>query len=173
MKKLLLFSVLSVFLCSCSSDDDAAPIDPLVGTWKMTRYQVENAYDFNLDGTANTDLLAEVDCYQNETIQINADGSALAVSTSYLSIIAELVAGTTNQFTYTLDCENEIESFPLTWTSNGTTIAFEEEDEFAMNATIESNNQFTFIIPEGFEILSNDGTNVVTEEDIRIVYTKQ
>lgn len=173
MKKLFLFPVLSLFFIACASDDDAAPVDPLVGTWKMTRYQVENGYDFNQDGTANTDLLAEVDCYQNETIQINVDGTAVATSNSYLSVIAELVAGTTNQFTYTLDCEMETDIVSLNWTANEGTLSFQEDDGFTVTGTVDSSTQFTFMIPEGFEILSNDGMTIVSEEDIRIVYTKQ
>ena len=172
MKKLLLFPVLSLFLFACSSDDDAAPIDPLVGTWRMTAYEVENSYDFNGDGTASRNLIAETNCYQNETIQINAGGAAIATSNSYLSVVAELVVGTTDQYTYTSNCEMETDITPLNWTLNGSTLSFQEDDGYIVTGTLDSNNQFTFIIPEGFEIYTA-GFNAVTEEDVRIIYTKQ
>ncbi len=172
MKKLL-FSVLSVFLFSCASDDDVAPETGLAGTWKMTSYEVENPYDFNGDGTASRNLITETNCYQNETIQLNADGSALAISTSYLTVVANLVAGTTDEFTYTLNCETETEAFPTTWSLNNTALSFQEDDGFTVTATLDFSNQFSFTIPQGFEIYTGTGFNVVTEEDITVIYTKQ
>ena len=172
MKKLLLFSVLSIFLFSCSSDDDTTPPPTIAGTWKMTLYEVETPYDFNGDGTANRDLITETNCYQNETILFNADGTAVATSTSYLEVIAELVVGTTDQFTYTFNCENETDIFPLNWSLEGSNLTFQDEDGFIINATQDSVNQISFVIPEGFEIFTS-GFNVVTEEDIRVVYTRQ
>ena len=139
----------------------------------MTAYQVETGYDFNQDGTSNTNLLAEVDCLQNETIQINNDGTAIAISNSFLTVVAELVIGTTDQFLYTANCDNETDSFQLTWTENGSTVSFVDEDGFPTNATIDSSTQFSFTVPQGFEILSNDGFTVVVEENLTVVYTRQ
>ncbi|MEM6687301.1 MAG: hypothetical protein AAF617_16090 [Bacteroidota bacterium] len=172
MKKLGLLCLLSLLFVACSSDDDTATVDPLVGNWRMTQYVVEDAYDFNEDGSANTNLLAEVDCYQNETIQINADGTAIAISNSFLIVTAELVIGTPDQFTYVLTCETETEATPLTWSTNGSAVSFIEDDGFTTNATLTSNTQLTFTVPGGFEISSNDGTTLVIEEDVTIVYTK-
>ncbi|MFK7750151.1 MAG: hypothetical protein AB8B65_17295 [Kordia sp.] len=173
MRKILLLSAFSLFLVACSSDDDApAPADPIVGTWKMTSYEVENSYDFNNDGTANRDLLIETNCYQNETIQINEGGAAIVLSNSFLTVVAELVVGTTDEFTYTLNCENEAEITTTNWTLNGTSLSFQEEDGFTIIATYNGSNQFSFTVPEGFEIFSG-GFNAVAEEDVTITYTKQ
>ncbi|WP_046756387.1 hypothetical protein [Kordia jejudonensis] len=172
MKKLVLLTVLSIFLISCSSDDDAAAEITLTGTWRMTSFEVENSYDFNGDGTASRDLISETNCYQNETILINANGTATATSTSYLDVTAELVVGTTDEFTYTLDCVNETDIFLLNWSSNGSSVTFQDEYGDIVNATFDLNNQFSFVIPQGFEIFS-DGFSVVTEENVRVVYTRQ
>ena len=173
MKKLLVFSVVSLFLFSCSSDDDApAPVDPIVGTWKMTAFEVENQYDLNNDGTASRELISETNCYQNETIQINEGGAAIANSNSFLTVVGTLVAGTTDQYTYTFTCENEAEITPTNWTLNGTTLSFQEDDGFTVTATYNGSNEFSFTVPGGFEIYSA-GFNVVAEEDITITYTKQ
>jgi hypothetical protein len=172
MKKLLLATVVCLSLFSCASDDDAASIDPLVGTWRMTSFEVENPYDFNEDGTASRNLITETNCYQNETIQINADGTAIAISNSFLFVVADLVPGTTDQYTYTLNCEMENDIVPLNWVANGTAVSFEEDDGFTISGTLDGTNQFSFTIPEGFEIYSG-GFNAVTEEDVTIVYTKQ
>lgn len=172
MRKILLLSALSLFLFSCSSDDDAPTVDPIIGTWKMTSFEVENSYDFNGDGTASREIISETNCYQNETIQINEGGTAVALSNSFLTVVADLVVGTTDEFTYTINCENEAEITPTNWTLNGSTLSFQEDDGFTVTATYNGSNQFTIVVSEGFEIYSG-GFNVVTEEDVTITYTKQ
>jgi hypothetical protein len=172
MKKLFLLSALSLFLVACSSDDDAVAVDPLVGTWRMTAFEVENPYDFNEDGTASRNLITETNCYQNETIQINADGTAVAISNSFLFVIGELVPGTTDQYTYTLNCEMESDIVPLNWTANGMVLSFQEDDGFSVSGSLDEIDQFSFIVPQGFGIYT-DGFNAVTEENVRVVYTKQ
>ncbi|PTX63880.1 hypothetical protein C8N46_101489 [Kordia periserrulae] len=172
MKKLILLSVLSLGLFACSSDDDVTTVDPLVGTWRMTAFEVENAYDFNGDGTASNELISETNCYQNETIQINADGTALVTSNSFLFVVAELVAGTTNEFTYTLNCEMETDIFPSNWTVNGSNLSLIEDDGYTVTVTIDSDSQLSLLIPQGFQIYSG-GFNAVAQEDVRVVYTKQ
>lgn len=173
MRKIILLSALSLFLFACSSDDDNAPtVDPIVGTWRMTAYEVENSYDFNGDGTASRELISETNCYQNETIQINEGGTAIALSNSLLNVVADLVAGTTDQYTYTTNCENEAEITPTNWTLNGTTLSFQEDDGFTVTATYNGSNQFSIVVSEGFEIFSGE-FNAVTEEDVTITYTKQ
>ncbi len=64
MKKLiLLFSVFTLILTSCSSDDDTTPQDPFIGTW--TYYKLfENDVEVELS-----------DCTLQDTIQVNANGT--------------------------------------------------------------------------------------------------
>ena len=174
MRKLILLSALSLFLFACSSDDDNATptVDPILGTWKMTSFEVENSYDFNGDGTASRELISETNCYQNETIQINEGGNAIAFSNSILTVIADLVAGTTDQYTYTVTCESEAEITPADWTLNGTSLSFQEEDGFTVTATYNGSNEFLIVVSEGFDIFSG-AFNAVSEEDVTITYTKQ
>ncbi|WP_298508468.1 hypothetical protein [uncultured Kordia sp.] len=172
MRKLILLSALSLFLFACSSDDDAPAVDPLLGTWRMTSYEVENEYDFNGDGTASREIISESNCYQNETILINEGGTATVFTNSFLTVVANLVPGTTDEFTYTLDCENDSDIFTLLWSKNGSTLTFIDDDQSNITATMISENQFSFTVSGGFEIYSG-GFNVVSEEDVTITYTKQ
>ena len=175
MKKLFLslLAVSTLILNSCSSDDDGNSSNvSLVGTWKLTAWNSTTAFDINNDGTASTNLLQEFDCYDNETIVFSANNTAIANSTSYADITAEITAGTTDEYTYTIECIDEADFFPLTWTLNGNTLIFDQDTEDEITATL-SGNTISILIPAGFEVYSEDFSDVVVSEDIIFVYTKQ
>lgn len=91
MKKLiLLFSVFTLVLMSCSSDDDSGSQDPLIGTWTY--------YKTFADGVEEP-LTA---CDMQETFVFNSNGT---VSYKYYEIIGGV-------------CELE-ESASGTWTNDG------------------------------------------------------
>ncbi len=142
----------------------------IVGTWKMTAWNVPEGQDINQDGITSNNLLDEMDCYNNETILFNSNNTAVSTSTSYADIELNLVVGTTNEFDYSITCVPEIETTDLTWTQTGnivTTTALGASTNLTLNG-----NELSFLIPEGFTVVSDDSSTTVIQ-DLTIVYTKQ
>jgi hypothetical protein len=176
MKKFILglFVLASMTLTTaCSSDDDGGSNGStnVTGTWKLTSLLTETSLDINNDGDASNNLLIESDCYQNETISFGANGTGSINSNSYLEVEAELVVGTTDEFTYSINCFIDEEVFSMEYTTAGNTVTIIDEDMFAVIGTI-SGNTITFVIQDGYEIYGDD-YSVVLEEDLTFTYTKQ
>lgn len=165
---------MAIALAACSSDDDSNNTTISVeGTWKMTAFNTENAYDLNGDGIPSRNVMDETDCFQNELMLFNVDGTGLITSNSVLEIGLEMVVGTTDEYEYTIECISEvtIDSFTYTITNNEVSI---DVDGDISTATL-SNNTLTVVIPEGFFIEVEDPESGIISilENITIIYTKQ
>lgn len=171
MKKLLSLLILAAIFVSCSSDDDDAGV-AVEGTWKMTTFRSENAYDLNGDGTISNDIMGQTDCYQNETLVFNSNGTGADVSTSYPNIQLELVAGTTDEYEYNVECMEEATTTAFTWTQNGETVIVTQPDRVLTGT--QEDDEITFTAVNGFtiEVEQGNGTATVTE-DLTIIYQKQ
>lgn len=171
MKKLLSLLILAAIFVSCSSDDDDAGV-AVEGTWKMTTFRSENAYDLNGNGTISNDIKEQTNCYQNETLVFNSNGTGANVSTSYLDISLELVAGTTNEYEYNVECVNENSTTAFSWVQNGDNVVVTQSG--VVLTGIQDGNEITFTVVNGFdiEVEQGGGTATVTE-DLTIVYQKQ
>ena len=169
--KLITLSILCLGVFSCSSDDDAGNTVAVEGTWKLTAINTETEFDLNMDGTATNSFIEETDCYRNETIVFNSNGTGANNSASYAEIEYEITVGTTDEFTYTVDCISEIESDTFTWTQNGNQLTITDSSGFGTTVAL-NGSQFTFVVPEGF--FAADGTTgVELTEDLTFIYTKQ
>lgn len=164
-----------IITASCSNEDnDDNSSAAMKGTWKLTAWNVDGSYDLNNDGTASPNLLDEMDCYNNERI-VFTDDTATYMTTSYADIYAEFVDGT--GYTFTVECEEEVDSSPATYTRNGNaltiTTTYEEDGETETDiilATV-NGNTLTFVEEEGF-VIEEDNYDVVVE-DLTLVFTKQ
>ncbi len=143
----------------------------LEGTWLLTAWNSDNPVDINNDGTASTNLLAEFNCYNNETLVFTSNGMGSANSTSYADFSFEIEVGTTDSYIYSVDCIQETEISPFTWIQSGNNVAISVTGGGTTNWTL-TNNQLSILIPEGFMAFSEDFTTTVTE-DLTFVYTKQ
>tara|TARA_B100000809_G_C15018858_1_gene487702 strand:- start:171 stop:854 length:684 start_codon:yes stop_codon:yes gene_type:complete len=140
------------------------------GTWLLTSWLGEEPLDLNNDGTASDDFLDEIDCYENETIVFDIDGTAVAMSTSFASFIFDIEVGTTDQFIYTIECEFEDENTNLTWSQSGSLVTI--DDGTTVSDFILDGNQLSVFISEGFFASSSDFT-ATTTQDLTFIYTKQ
>lgn len=159
---------------SCSSDNDDNPIQ-VEGTWKLTAWNVGESYDLNNDGTASSNLLDEIDCYNNETI-VFANNIATYMSTSYADIYFE--SSEEGESTYTIECEQEIENSPAAYSVSGNTVTitetYEEDGEVYEDVIVATmnGNMLSFVIPDGYYV-EGDDFEVVVEQDLTFVFTKQ
>ncbi|WP_299277044.1 hypothetical protein [uncultured Psychroserpens sp.] len=154
-------------LGDCTNDAEATEVE---GTWLLTAWLGEEPIDLNNDGTSSANFLDEMDCYNNETIVFNNDGTGVAMSTSFAEITFEIVVGTTDEYSYTIDCIDEVENTNMTWIQSGNTISI--TDAFGTTDWTLSGNELSITIPEGFGTSNEDGTIIITQ-DLTLVYTKQ
>lgn len=159
-------------LGDCSGEDNNEPDDVEVpGTWKLTAWNVEDATDVNNDGAASTNLLDEIDCYEDETIVFNADNTGVIMNTSYAELSLTIEAGTTDSYIFTQDCIAEIENTAFTWTQTGNTVVITNPDGSEVNLAL-SGNEMSYTVPEGFQVLNSDDLSVTVNQDLTFVYTK-
>lgn len=151
--------------------DENQQTSDLEGTWLLTAWLGESPFDLNNDGTESVNFLDEMDCYTNETIVFNSDGTAVAMSTSYAEFEVFIEVGTTDQYDYTITCIQENDNTDATWTQAGNSVTIEDEFGDVSEWTL-SGNQLSIVVPEGFFAISEDATLTVTE-DLTFVYTKQ
>lgn len=148
----------------------------IVGTWLLTAWNGEEPIDLNNDGIQNINFLDEMDCYNNETMVFNQDGTGVSHSTSYADIYMELEIGTTDSYNFQIDCIDEVEDANFNWTQVGNTIIMLVDDGFGETEelywTLEGNQMF-MTFPEGFFVFATDDTTVTTIQDLTFVYTKQ
>lgn len=173
MRKLFGLLLVTIAFTGCSKDDDNNDNSTSVeGTWKLTAFETENAYDLNNDGTASKSVMDETSCYQNEFIKFNADGTGQATSNSYAEIQLVLVAGTNDEYEYSIDCVSEIDVTPFVYIKDGNQVDLSVGGSNA-SATI-SGNTLTYVIQDGFFVeVDDNGTTTTVTEDITFVYTKQ
>lgn len=174
MKKLVLLAGIALSLTACTNDEELfggfEPPFSVAGSWKLTAMTVETPVDINEDGTASTDYLAETGCYQNELIQLLPNNTGKTISNSYLELSVE---GTfPDEVTFIKECIVELEETNITnYTINEQTISITDADGTVISGTLVGNTM-TFIIPDG-QIYLDAELNIVLQEDLTLVYTKQ
>lgn len=171
MKTLLRVLFVSLFIASCTSNDDEDVTTDLVGTWRLTSATTENPFDFNNDGNLTTDLLIETPCYPNETMDFNSGGTGVVTSRSYADITAQFV-GNTNEVLYLVQCFDELDTDNITWEQNGSAITI-TLGTLTISATL-SGDQLVFVVPSGFEFEgAENGVIVSLLETLTFTYEKQ
>ncbi len=171
MKKLVTLILVAAIFVSCSSDDDDGGV-AIEGTWKMTAFKTQNAYDLNGDGIISNDVMGQTNCFQNETLIFNANNTGADMSTSRLEIELELVAGTTDEYEYSIECVSENTTTAFTWSQNGDTVIVTQADGTLTGTQV--GNEITFSLPNGYPIPVEQGGGTATiTEDLTIIYQKQ
>lgn len=173
MKKVFGLLLITLIFIGCSSDDDNGDNGvALQGDWKLTSFTSQNAYDLTGNGIISNDIMGQTNCYQNERITFNANGTGADISTSYLIIDLELSAGSITEYEYSFDCVNENNTTAFNWTQNGNNVAI-SMDGYSFSG-VQNGTKINFTIPNGFEIpILQDGTVVWTTETLTMEYTKQ
>ncbi|SDS27966.1 hypothetical protein SAMN04515667_1818 [Formosa sp. Hel1_31_208] len=155
-------------LGDCSNNNQQAA--ELEGTWLLTAWIGEEAIDLNNDGTPSLNFLDELDCYENETIVFDNDGTAVIMSTSFADISFEIIVGTEDEYSYTIACIEELFNSDVTWAQIENTVTISDEgmvSDWTLNG-----NELSTLIPAGFFSSNEDGSVIITQ-DLILVYTKQ
>ncbi|MFD0965228.1 lipocalin family protein [Pseudofulvibacter geojedonensis] len=163
MKLKFLSLVVVGLLFSCSSDDSSDNSGTenvsIEGTWKLTEYKSENAYDYNNDGISNRDLMLELDCLTDRTLVFNENESGtLSYSTQ--------IAATGQSITCSEIGTTLIDGF--NWSKNGSEVSMNYD--ITIHNGVISGNKLTIMIPNEVIVLNNGN---LVEEDLTKVYTKQ
>ena len=142
------------------------------GTWLLTAWNIDGGLDLDNNGTATTNILEEMDCYNNETLVFNVNGTASIISTSFAEIVVEVETGTINSFDYTINCEEDNRTSSGTWSINQNIVTFSFDDFDEQIEMTRTDDELSYFLPEGFSAQSDDGS-IEIMEDMTVVYTKQ
>ncbi len=167
---LLVFAVsFGIYSCDPWEDDSyhegTTPDEEveIPGNWKLTSITLQEAFDFNGDGTASTDLMAETNCYQNELMAFNADFTGISTSNSYANVIV-------NGDTYITECIPEMEETTFVWAQTQNTVVLTIDTQ-NINATL-NGDVLAFTIPEGFTASDGQPGGYTITQDIIMTYQK-
>jgi len=167
IKQLLIIGI-AILTLSCSSDDNDDADVTLEGTWKLTTFTTSDAIDYNQDGNATTDFMAETNnCYADNTLVFKA-ANTVDASGSFLDVEVQTQTGTTNLIIET-NCTNDNQVDTYSWSQSGNNITVAN-----VGTGILSSNTLAFTTPQGTLLTTiENNTEVFTLTDIVQVYTKQ
>ncbi len=166
MNKLFFLLCFALFLTGCS-EEDSGDIS-IVGTWKLTAWNVADGFDINDDGIASTNILDEIECTNNETLIFEANGVVASNKTFNPEIAIILQEGTTNNYMFNVTCDKQgVIGFATTYSQNIDTVTFNDKESTIIG------NQLFCVIKDALKIYNEDFTEVLATKDLTLVYTKQ
>lgn len=142
-----------------------------IGTWILVSWTTNISKDIDNDGLETGDYLTEIDCYNNETIIFNSNGTGTIFSRSIAEITYTPVAGSDSDVDYFVNCNEINEETSFSWIQIGNTIIFTFSDGTTFNYFRNLNTLFV-VIDDGFLATSTvDGISVIAEP-VTYVYVK-
>ncbi|APY06991.1 hypothetical protein BWZ20_01170 [Winogradskyella sp. J14-2] len=138
----------------------------VVGTWKLVSWNTDELRDLNNDGIVTNNYLDDIDCYDNETIEFNPDGTG----TMFLRSTAEFTfTPTADGEDYFTECTSIMEDKTFTWTEtiNSVTMLYTDGTSLSL---FKNGNLYT-AINDAFYAQSTVDNSVITER-ITFVYNK-
>ena len=168
MKKLFLIGAMAALGLSCSSDDDGGSNVSVEGTWKLTKFETTEGIDFNNDGTASKNLIAETGCFGSSNIVF---GDSDVVIFSMQSIDADTATNEDGGYDYTTTCDP---ASPTTGTYSVSDNSVTLNAGTSPIALTRSGNKLTYSIPESFNVpVEQNGEIVEVQMGAYIEFTKQ
>ena len=172
---ILCLVTISIGFTSCG-DDDTVDESNLIGTWKLTEFNTQQAYDINYNGTSSSNLLDEIyevnamsdlNCMTNELLTFNTNNTVLISNSTDFDFGVYIYDG---QETFDIDCDEFSSSETITYSQNGNEVTIDIDDE---NTIVTVNgNQLSFVLSE-YLYTYNEVTNEETYDDVTLVYIKQ
>lgn len=91
----------------------------VTGNWKLIAMNSNIGRDLDNDGEVTSNYFEEINCYTEESIDFNADGTGTFYYRSYAVIQVSSVDGTPNNIEYTINCIVESIDTQFTWVQIG------------------------------------------------------
>ncbi|WP_303316009.1 hypothetical protein Q4Q34_13280 [Flavivirga abyssicola] len=167
MNRFLFILCFTLLITSCSEEESNDL--SIVGTWKLTAWEVADGFDMNNDGIVNTNILDEIECISNETLIFETEGVVSSNKTFNPDIDIALQEGTTDKYVFDVRCDKEgVIGFATTYSQkNIDTVIFNDKESAIVD------NQLFRLIKESIKIYNEDFTEIVATKDLTLVYTKQ
>lgn len=157
---------LSLTLTSCSKDSETPGEALLDGVWQLTAWNVDGGMDMDKDGVSHTNLLDEISCSSNETLEFDNSG-VVSFNNAFnpdIKIIA--VNNLVENLNVTVVCDNGVLGTATVYTVNGKTITIG-----STTATI-NGNEINIVRKGKLKVLNTDMSTVLSTMDVIEVYTK-
>ncbi|AUP80811.1 hypothetical protein [Flavivirga eckloniae] len=162
---LFILCFIPLLFASCSKEDNDVSV---VGTWKLTAWNITDGFDINKDGTVSTNILDEVVCENNETLIFETNGVISSSETYNPEIDIALLDGTTDEYTYMVTCDEQgVIGFATTYSQATDKVVFNDV-EFTVG-----DKELFRVKKEAIKIYNETFTEVIATKDLTMVYTKQ
>ena len=139
------------------------------GSWKLVSWNTDELRDLDNDGIVTNNYLDDMDCYDNETILFNTDGTG----TMFLRSLAEFTYTPNNSSEDGVDffvvCNDISIDNTFTWTETINSVSLMFTDGTSMN--LFKNGGLYIAIDDAFYAQSTIDNSVITER-ITFVYNK-
>lgn len=157
---------LSTFLAACSKDSSEQDLAPLNGVWQLTAWNVNESMDMDKDGVAHTNILDEISCPNNETLEFDANGVVTFNNAFNPNIKITALNNVVANLDIKIVCDNGSIGSASTYVLKGNTIT--------MGSTIAvlNGNEIDILRKGKFKILGSDMATVLFTMDVMEVYTK-
>jgi hypothetical protein len=142
-----------------------------VGTWRLVSWLNDVPLDINNDGVVTNDYLEEIDCYNNETITFNPNGTGTFFYRSIANFTFTTVMGSTADIDFNVTCNDINIDQTFTWTQSGNTIEITMTDGTILNHFRNGNSLFV-VIQDGFLATNTEDSADVFSESVTYVYVR-
>ncbi|WP_178984017.1 hypothetical protein [Winogradskyella helgolandensis] len=149
---------------SCSDKNEHG----VVGTWLLTTRTVNIPFDVNQDGVSNTNLIAEINCNERETLTFEINGT-VSSGNEFSNVLRYFKEENTDVYKVNSDCNREgIISFASEYSTP-------EENTIKVSARVYvlNGDTLTTVYKNAVDIYNEDFTEVIETKDLTLVYTKQ
>jgi len=170
MKRLHSFLIIfcfSLFIVSCSTDEDDNIESSVVGVWDLTELNIANlSVDLNNDTVFNNNILEEISCANNEILTFEENG--VVTSSDTFNSKVDIFLNTSGQYSANIECaQSGTIGFASSYIETRNTVEFNGSTAELIG------NQIIRTFTNEIEIFDEAGTEVVETRDLILVYTRQ
>lgn len=140
------------------------------GTWRLVAWLPDPTSDIDNDGMATDNYLDDIDCYNNETLTFNSNGTGTIFHRSIATITYSPIPGT-DQLEFSSTCNDISEDVLFNWAQDGNAITFTLSDGTVLNYFRNANRLYRAVDNGFYATSAIDGTSVITDR-VTYVYVK-
>ncbi|OUS01925.1 hypothetical protein A9Q86_04550 [Flavobacteriales bacterium 33_180_T64] len=151
---------------SCSSDD----IDvnsSIIGSWKLTNYNIGVSVDIDKDDIENLNLLNELNCSNNEILIFESNGTVSSNDTFNPNIDISK-SNLNGDYVFYVECAEGVIGFATLYnTLNDDTVEFNDKPSAIIGNTL------TRVFENVIEVYNEDFSEIIETKHLTLIYTKQ